>query len=484
MSKKTKILFRSSSASIINVVFDGGYLVYLEIAGQEDDVRAITALLMQGLNHQGDDYIVIDEVSFNVRRSGNRRLIEPLGEGQAHCLFFHDSILPSVNMRILIANDDDELFDRFKQWLDLACPLPRLQDEELDRKLYEALYFGDVIEPAQVKIGIKKAVTIDTETLFKDDYELLRESIVAIAKTARTLQVASTATTTDKAIATNDVAKGVFYRDFLKDAPQIGDTSDQEFKKVIASWSSRSATWYAVEYDPKDGRLYVYIKFEELKKCDGWSYWNIKDMEGPLSDEKRYHSDAIERDLDFTDCYIDDRGEIFDAKKIAHILAAGNIPKKRDMVEEQKSDREERKAQTVKKARCYRDYLRNAPSLYATEKQAHRRVIAKWFSPTMTWYAVEYDPNEGLLFGYTVNEIYGEGKWGHFSIAELENLAIGRQGTSRSYVDRDLYFRDRYIDMDGKILDEQEIAQIQATSNVLPAVLAANGVAASNLQAA
>jgi hypothetical protein len=301
--------------------------------------------MMQGLCKSGDDWIEFnDQIGIKLNKAGNRRLLEPLGEGQTHCILFHDSILPSSNMRILLANSDSELFDRFRQWLDVACPLARLNDEEQERKLYDALYHGNIIVPASAD-GSKKAVTINTAALFKDDYARLRNEIVNTVK-----------------------AQG---------------KSELTARTV------------------KEGK----VQTANYKKAPPF----------------------------------------------------------------------------------YRGYLRDAPKLYATEKQAYKKVVAKWFSPSMTWFAVEYDPNKGLLFGYVENVADPFcSEWGYFSIEELESLALGRKGTFRAYVDRDLYFEDRYIDKDGKILDAQELAQRQATSfeNVLPAVLAANGATTSNLQAA
>lgn len=65
-------------------------------------------------------------------------------------------------------------------------------------------------------------------------------------------------------------------------------------------------------------------------------------------------------------------------------------------------------------------------------------IIAKFFNPcgSGTWYATEYDKENGICFGY-VTGLY-ENEWGTFSIAELESVRLPF-GLS---IERDLYFRE------------------------------------------
>lgn len=68
----------------------------------------------------------------------------------------------------------------------------------------------------------------------------------------------------------------------------------------------------------------------------------------------------------------------------------------------------------------------NIPPLYATESTpAEDKVVcARLFAlaSAATWYLVEYDPQDGLAFGYADLGDPGSAEWGYISITELELL--------------------------------------------------------------
>lgn len=77
------------------------------------------------------------------------------------------------------------------------------------------------------------------------------------------------------------------------------------------------------------------------------------------------------------------------------------------------------------------------PKLYETESIPieEKTVIAKFFTPdaNWTWYAVEYDPKQGMFWGL-VDGL--EKEWGYFTLTELHKVR-GRLGLP---IERDLYF--------------------------------------------
>jgi hypothetical protein len=186
MENPTKtIRFRSYSARVIDSVFVNDTLIYLTIAGQEDGIKAMTALMMQGRVCQDEHRINLNgRLGFQINKAGNRRLLEPIGEGYAHCALFHESVLPSNGMRVLLADNEAEAFVRFQQFLESACPLPRLvslaADSRLEREAFDSLKQTSVIAKADVTAGDKVAYSVNTERLFKDDYLLLRETMIDI----------------------------------------------------------------------------------------------------------------------------------------------------------------------------------------------------------------------------------------------------------------------------------------------------------------
>jgi hypothetical protein len=81
------------------------------------------------------------------------------------------------------------------------------------------------------------------------------------------------------------------------------------------------------------------------------------------------------------------------------------------------------------------------PALYATENEPieEKAGRAKWFSPSLTWYMCELDPETGEAFGYVENlsePAFSE--WGYFSLVELGEVFV--KGIC---VERDLYYDGR-----------------------------------------
>ena len=65
------------------------------------------------------------------------------------------------------------------------------------------------------------------------------------------------------------------------------------------------------------------------------------------------------------------------------------------------------------------------PALYGTENIPTEDKICqvKFFNPcgSWTWYAVEFDPDEGIFFGL----VHGhEKEWGYFTLEELQSVRL------------------------------------------------------------
>ena len=82
-----------------------------------------------------------------------------------------------------------------------------------------------------------------------------------------------------------------------------------------------------------------------------------------------------------------------------------------------------------------KELIAQFPGLYANDEMrpGDMVVIAKFFHPmsNWTWYATEYDPEQGLFFGLVSGF---EKEMGYFSLAELEGINIGGLP-----MERDLY---------------------------------------------
>lgn len=64
-------------------------------------------------------------------------------------------------------------------------------------------------------------------------------------------------------------------------------------------------------------------------------------------------------------------------------------------------------------------------------------IVAKFFGGPATWYAISYDPETNVCFGYVTGLC--EDELGSFSIDELESLRIPPLGLAP---ERDLYFEE------------------------------------------
>jgi hypothetical protein len=83
-----------------------------------------------------------------------------------------------------------------------------------------------------------------------------------------------------------------------------------------------------------------------------------------------------------------------------------------------------------------KENLKRLPSLGTTEEQGDNALVqVKFFTPDAqwTWYATEYDPEEGIFFGLVDGH---EMELGYFSLAELQSI----RGSFGLKVERDRGF--------------------------------------------
>ncbi len=81
------------------------------------------------------------------------------------------------------------------------------------------------------------------------------------------------------------------------------------------------------------------------------------------------------------------------------------------------------------------DVRQQLPVLYSTENETDPLMIVKFFTPdsNWTWYASEFDGEEGLFFGWV--EGFDQ-ELGYFTLSELEE-ATGPHGL---HIERDIHF--------------------------------------------
>jgi len=77
----------------------------------------------------------------------------------------------------------------------------------------------------------------------------------------------------------------------------------------------------------------------------------------------------------------------------------------------------------------------------STKKPEEIKIIAKFFCPWnhWTWYAVEYDPESRIFFGYVRGDF---DEFGTFALDEMQGI----QGPFGLGIERDLHFGEHTLD--------------------------------------
>lgn len=92
-----------------------------------------------------------------------------------------------------------------------------------------------------------------------------------------------------------------------------------------------------------------------------------------------------------------------------------------------------------------KDLQEKFPGLYETEGKPPEKVMvqAKFFNPcgAGTWFAVEFDPEERIFFGYVNLGDDLNAELGYFSLDELESVRLPFGLT----IERDLHFGDHTL---------------------------------------
>ena len=82
--------------------------------------------------------------------------------------------------------------------------------------------------------------------------------------------------------------------------------------------------------------------------------------------------------------------------------------------------------------------LSKIPGLYSAEHVPlkEKMIYMHFFIGGCDWYGAEYDPKEGIFFGFAIlNNDLEMAEWGYFSLEELSDLKV-----EFVEVDRDLHF--------------------------------------------
>ena len=97
--------------------------------------------------------------------------------------------------------------------------------------------------------------------------------------------------------------------------------------------------------------------------------------------------------------------------------------------------------------------LSKIPALYSSDGVSlkEKMIYMHFFIGGCDWYATEYDPKEGLFFGFVIlNDDLENAEWGNFCLEELSDIKI-----QFLEIDRDLHFTP------AKAIDIEDIRKAQ-----------------------
>lgn len=181
-----KISFGGANCFVLDCILDKSYrLVFIRLIGQDSMLRAISAAILQGKMRIKDNCLFFPDVCgyVNLHKFGMRRIINPLKDAISESIMYHREFLPSDNDMKLLWHTKNSAFESFKKFLQNQ-PIPRLKSLEngdrLEYQVFLRLKDMNIVSELDVMLGDQKASFVDKKILEKDDFLILRETILSV----------------------------------------------------------------------------------------------------------------------------------------------------------------------------------------------------------------------------------------------------------------------------------------------------------------
>ncbi|MHC3995716.1 hypothetical protein ACXWTF_12900 [Thiomicrolovo sp. ZZH C-3] len=321
--------YAGATALVLGSVMDeNGHLVYLDLFGQEDYVKSITSVIMQGRLKMNDHFLAYSEGYFQVHKAGNKRKIEILGEGMVRAIVSHAPSIRDTNFDVIIAPDAKGLSAHFKQWMERTNPQP-YPAEALD-DIYAELKDRELLVEL-VCVGAVKAVSIKDEVGI-NEFELIREITLEVCLRKglidRIMQPEEVAEQSDFAyplpkspLLTEEQVASTYAA--LEKIPATYATDGWAFKPVGIKLFGGAATAYVTERDVSagdeiDGQVNGQIQcfgYVDLGYGGEWGYINFDEL----------IEAGLEMDLYFEDRYLAGSGSIMTRGELEKMAAEAGI---------------------------------------------------------------------------------------------------------------------------------------------------------------
>lgn len=313
-----KIRYGGASADVESYVLDNmGNLVYLEIIGQEDMVKSIASVLMQGRLKMNNHTIDATFGLFSINKAGNKRKVISLENGLAHAIVYHFPSIAGNDFNILLGDDEEGLINSFTSWLEKSQPLP--YPKELTQKLYEKLQSNNKLTELR-KLNIE-AVEVEL-SLLQDESKDLQEYILEVCKenglidpNAKPLKE-QFPLPKSPVLQENQVQK---IWDTLNSMPKTYELEDMKIKPIGLKLFSPNMTLYITEadrgreddeFENMHTQCFGYIKNESDPQMSEWGYIDVPEY--IKAGNRTYY---FEQDLYFENMYIDSKGNVGELKE-------------------------------------------------------------------------------------------------------------------------------------------------------------------------
>lgn len=328
-----RIYFDGSNAFVNSYVRDlSGKCVFMDMIGQEQHVRSISSMIMQGNTRTKDSAIYCDCIDmFTIFSAGNRRVIQSLGNGIAHSILFNKDSIVSQEHKMLIGHTEEIVYKRFLKWLKVSMKYPTYN--KYNEVLFQRLKDNDLILKTESHNIISYEIS---QNLLDDDCQLFKDNVIEILKENNEIDIdISTSNSDSKTIDYNyPISKYLtkeqvieIYKK-LETLPNLYETDGQKIKPVGIKIFGASMTYYVVESHKGDKNdtpfesCFGYVKNESDPSCSEWGYFSIPELlEVAIPIKmiglgKNNITVGYEMDLYFKDKYIKYNGDIIDKNEI------------------------------------------------------------------------------------------------------------------------------------------------------------------------
>lgn len=281
-----KVRYLGAIADIESFIKDRSTLIQLEIIGQEQMVKAISSVLMQGRVKLNDHNVEIPHAGwFDINKAGNKRKLMELGNGISHSLVYHHPSIAAQGFNILIGKNKEELHFRFEEFMDKTNPIP--YPKELIKEIFIELKEQEYIE--ELESYNIEAVKINLD-IFENDGILLQEIILKVCRNNGLISpdakpMKEQAPLPKSPILTPEQVKKVY--ETLEKMPKTYETENMSIKPIGLKLFTSSMTWYVIEADIGSdddkfqgvhSQAFGYVKNENAVHCSEYGYINIEEV--------------------------------------------------------------------------------------------------------------------------------------------------------------------------------------------------------------